>query len=98
MINILLSSNVILQLKEIKDIENHKIKVDPSYEKYVKTLEENLRTQIDKKKILGYIRNKKVEKEKYLKLSDFIEYLTDFFLCVNLDFNMLEDEVERFKY
>ena len=98
MINILLSSNVILQLKEIKDIENHKIKVDPSYEKYVKTLEENLRTQIDKKKILGYIRNKKVEKEKYLKLSDFIEYLTDFFLCVNLDFNMLEDEVERIKY
>jgi hypothetical protein len=46
---------------------------------------------------LSYIRHKKVEKEKYLKLSDFIEYITDFFLCVQLDHNILEDEMERIK-
>jgi hypothetical protein len=46
---------------------------------------------------LSYVRHKKVEKEKYLKLSDFIEYLTDFFMCVQLDSNILEDEIERIK-
>ena len=42
-------------------------------------------------------KSKKVEKEKYLKLSDFIEYLTDFYLCVQLDQNILVDEMERIK-
>ena len=51
----------------------------------------------DKKKILNYINNKKVEREKFLKLSDFIEYLTDYFLCMQLDFNLYEEEIERIK-
>jgi len=61
-------------------------------------LEELYKSKIEKKKILSDIRNKQVEKDKFLKLSDFIEYLTDFYMCLKLDYNMLEDEIERIKY
>jgi hypothetical protein len=61
-------------------------------------LEELYKSKIEKKKILSDIRNKQVEKDKFLKLSDFIEYLTDFYMCLKLDYNMLEDEIEKIKY
>ena len=35
----------------------------------------------EKKKIFNYVNQKKVQNEKYLKISDFIEYLTDYYLC-----------------
>ncbi len=52
---------------------------------------------IDKKKIWNCIKNKKVQNEKFLKVSDFIEYLTDCYMCLQLDFNMLEEELENIK-
>jgi hypothetical protein len=61
-------------------------------------LEELYNSKIEKKKILSDIRNKQVEKDKFLKLSDFIEYLTDFYMSLKLDYNMLEDEIEKIKY
>ena len=61
-------------------------------------MEELYKSKIEKKKILSDIRNKQVEKDKFLKLSDFIEYLTDFYMCLKLDYNMLEDEIEKIKY
>ena len=81
----------------MKDTEQLKIKENPRHADYIKNLEETVKVEIDKKKILSYIRHKKVEKEKYLKLSDFIEYLTDFYLCVQLDQIILVDEMERIK-
>ena len=52
---------------------------------------------IEKKKIFNCIKNKKVQNEKFLKVSDFIEYLTDCYMCLQLDFNMLEEELENIK-
>jgi hypothetical protein len=51
----------------------------------------------EKKKIFNYVNQKKVQNEKYLKISDFIEYLTDYYLCIQIDPNMDQEQVERIK-
>ena len=38
-----------------------------------------------------------MQNEKYLKISDFIEYLTDYYLCFYIDPNMDPEQVEKIK-
>ncbi len=47
-----------------------------------------LKNEQNTKDIMKFVDQKKVQNEKYLKLSDFIEYLTDYYDCVENDPNM----------
>ena len=47
-----------------------------------------LKNEQNAKNIMKFVEQKKVQNEKYLKLSDFIEYLTDYYDCVENDPNM----------
>ena len=44
----------------MKDIENKKIMINPDYKDSILNLEESVKMQLDKKKILNYVRHKKV--------------------------------------
>ena len=47
-----------------------------------------LKDEQSKQKMMSYADQKKVQNEKYLKLSDFIEYLTDYYQYIENDPNM----------
>lgn len=81
----------------MEKIEKLRLRDNPLVEGNLLKIMKDEQMSAEKKKILNYVNQKKVQNEKYLKISDFIEYLTDYYLCIQIDPSLQIEHVERIK-
>ncbi len=90
----LVQNQVMFQIHNKEKIDKLRFKDNPLIDGNLLKI---LKNEQNAKNIMKLVDQKKVQNEKYLKLSDFIEYLTDYYDCVENDPNMETLQIEQVK-